>query len=266
MAMAPKKKFDFFNGGRGVNMKDSFAEGCEGSLGAQHSKDMFVDYYSFGDSNRYASPAMYAPPCSPPPPSHFITDYPLNPSAGSQSPTAYCDQAQADFQSSNSLAAHNPGDMGNPGAVNAEGVCWGNSTAEEDDPKKKKKRQQRCRLCANHGIYVEVKGHKWYCPYRDQHNCEKCEITRKRQYYMAEQQKLTREQQQQLQAQRVGGVPSSPSSLVAKLPSDIAIPLGPNIKPRDFPRLDELIQETANIINEELFEEINQVVRPRTHQ
>ncbi|XP_069975539.1 doublesex- and mab-3-related transcription factor C2 isoform X2 [Penaeus vannamei] len=223
MAMAPKKKFDFFNGGRGVNMKDSFAEGCEGSLGAQHSKDI-------------------------------------------QSPTAYCDQAQADFQSSNSLAAHSPGDMGNPGAVNAEGVCWGNSTAEEDDPKKKKKRQQRCRLCANHGIYVEVKGHKWYCPYRDQHNCEKCEITRKRQYYMAEQQKLTREQQQQLQAQRVGGVPSSPPSLVAKLPSDIAIPLGPNIKPRDFPRLDELIQETANIINEELFEEINQVVRPRTHQ
>lgn len=82
---------------------------------------------------------------------------------------------------------------------------------------------------------------------------------------MAEQQKLTREQQQQLQVQR-GGVPSNPPSLVAKLPSDIAIPLGPNTKPRDFPRLDELIQETANIINEELFEEINQVVRPRTHQ
>lgn len=116
-------------------------------------------------------------------------------------------------------------------------------------------------MCANHGIYVEVKGHKWYCPYREQHNCEKCEITRKRQYYMAEQQKLTREQQQQQQVNLRG---CSGNGAAAPTEEPPLLPR-PSHKPSDFPRLDELITETSNIINEDFFAMINQVVRPRAH-
>ncbi|KAK4298426.1 hypothetical protein Pmani_029218 [Petrolisthes manimaculis] len=35
-------------------------------------------------------------------------------------------------------------------------------STEEDN---RRKRKQRCRLCANHNIYKEVKGHKWYCEF-----------------------------------------------------------------------------------------------------
>lgn len=56
---------------------------------------------------------------------------------------------------------------------------------------KKKKRQQKCSLCSNHNISVDVKGHKWFCPYRNC-PCERCTITRGRQHHMKEQQKLTR--------------------------------------------------------------------------
>ncbi|KAL7647317.1 UNVERIFIED_CONTAM: hypothetical protein RMT77_000912 [Armadillidium vulgare] len=72
-----------------------------------------------------------------------------------------------------------------PGALNIP---------RDDEMLKKKKRQQKCSLCSNHGICVDVKGHKWFCPFR---NCEcgRCEITRGRQHHMKEQQKLTRQLQ-----------------------------------------------------------------------
>lgn len=118
----------------------------------------------------------------------------------------------------------------------------------------------RCRLCANHGIYVEIKGHKWYCPYKNpQHTCSKCEITRKRQFFMAEQQKLTREQQQQLHLQ-VGPESEAVEDRQAAAPARFPA------KPSDFPRMQELLEETDHILDEDLFRQIDECVRPKvTH-
>lgn len=122
----------------------------------------------------------------------------------------------------------------------------------------------RCRLCANHNRYVEIKGHKWYCPFKSpEHSCSKCEITRKRQFFMAEQQKLTREQQQQhhhLQGDELGGPVGAEGGRQAAVP-----PRYP-AKPSDFPRMQELLEETNNILDPELFRQIDECVRPKvTH-
>ncbi len=66
------------------------------------------------------------------------------------------------------------------------------------DPTARKKRDQKCRLCANHDMDELMKGHKHFCPY-SQCKCELCEITKNRQYYMKEQQRLTRRQEQDRQ-------------------------------------------------------------------
>ncbi|XP_068242677.1 doublesex- and mab-3-related transcription factor 2-like [Palaemon carinicauda] len=293
MAMAPKKKFDFFNGGRGVNlniyMEDTKSPPTPPPQQHQEREEVTHDSYIHDEWGRYPTGGPLACGRSSSSPSlhqgrnpHFEypPEYPETTLSGNQSPTGYSEHSQSGYHSPNGYAPPSPIGMNSIGApashdsnISQDSVAWG-SVNEDDDSRRKRKRHQRCRLCANHGVYVEVKGHKWYCPYRDAHNCDKCEITRKRQYYMAEQQKLTREQQQQLQAQHnrsnnnrslcntsAAGIPEISSSSAA----------GHNIlshqtHPRDFPRLDELVRETANIINEDLFEMINQVVRPRAKQ
>lgn len=64
----------------------------------------------------------------------------------------------------------------------------------EMNPNKKKKKSQECRYCANHELYIPVKGHKYNCEYRNC-GCEFCEITRQRQIAVREQQKQTRRQE-----------------------------------------------------------------------
>lgn len=127
--------------------------------------------------------------------------------------------------------------------------AWG-ASGEQEGEKKKGKRAQTCRLCANHGLAVEMKGHKLYCKYQKPHDCAKCEITLQRRYYTAAQQRITRTQQLQLQ----GG----------QEPAQAGLPPSP-ANPREFPRLPELLQDCDNIIDESLFARINEVVRPRSH-
>lgn len=127
--------------------------------------------------------------------------------------------------------------------------AWAGSGDQEGE-KKKGKRAQTCRLCANHGLVVEMKGHKLYCNYQKPHDCAKCEITLQRRYYTAAQQRITRTQQLQLQDGQEPAQAGHP-------------PLPAN--PREFPRLPELLQDCDNIIDESLFARINEVVRPRSH-
>lgn len=119
-------------------------------------------------------------------------------------------------------------------------------------------------MCANHGIYVEIKGHKWYCPYKNlQHNCTKCEITRKRQYFMAKQQQLTREQLQQHHLHLQTG---TDGETVVEGGAQAAMPAPLPSKPSDFPRMKELLEETDHILDEDLFRQIDECVRPKvTH-
>lgn len=261
MAMGPKKKIDFFNGGRGVDLKEAFGE--EEHPQSLPEPEVVPDPYGYvgGDCGRYrSSPLEYMPPGSPR--AHpFPGEYPQTATTGNQSPTGYCDLGQEGYHNP---AAYPPS---SPTTLPGDGASW--PAADDDDGRKKSKRKQRCRMCANHGIYVEIKGHKWYCPYREQHNCEKCEITRKRQYYMAEQQKLTREQQQQQQVNprgcdALGGGGGAGAAGAPQAEAAHQMPR-PTNKPSDFPRLDELVRETSNIINEDLFAMINQVVRPRAN-
>ena len=84
----------------------------------------------------------------------------------------------------------------------------------------KKKNPQRCRLCANHGHYVLVRGHKFECNYRDC-PCPDCKDTRLKQEIMRKSAKQTRLQDAELRQQQYGSdaypstsretPPSSPS-------------------------------------------------------
>lgn len=253
MAMAPKKKFDFFNGGRGIVLSESFnTEAPEVRIPAPEVVQQSYDYGP--DCGQYpSSPVGYMPPSSPGL-QQYPTDYP-HPNC-THSPPGYVGQEGYP----NGYNPHSPTDLGTTGS--GDGAALSPFPVDDDEAKKKGKRKQRCRMCANHGIYVEVKGHKWFCPYRENHNCEKCEITRKRQYYMAEQQKLTREQQQVYQ--RGGGADLGVGEGGGE-PMETTQYTRPPRTPKEFPRLDELVRETSNIINEDLFEMINQVVRPKTH-
>nr|ARK36621.1 DSX [Sagmariasus verreauxi] len=253
MAMGPKKKFDFFNGGRGVDLSETYGE--EDHSHSVADPEVAPDPYGYGgDCGRYrSSPMGYMPPSSPRV-QMYPGEYHQPTITGSQSPPGYCDLGQNGF--------HNPPvyTPSSPTAVSGDMPSW--PAPEDDDARKKNKRKQRCRMCANHGVYVEVKGHKWVCPYRLKHNCEKCEITKKRQYYMAEQQKLTRDQQQQQLNPHGCGGNGNPAGAT---PPEALQAARPSNKPSDFPRMDELVRETSNIINEDLFAMINKVVRPRAH-
>lgn len=107
----------------------------------------------------------------------------------------------------------------------------------------------RCRLCANHNRYVEIKGHKWYCPFKSpDHSCSMCEITRKRQ--LANQLRVT----QDLHGDDLGGQVGVEGSRQAAVPSMCSS------KQREYPRLKELEDETSNILDPELFRQINERV------
>lgn len=133
------------------------------------------------------------------------------------------------------------------------------------------KRPQRCRMCANHGLLVDMKGHKWYCPFREC-PCGDCEITRKTQYYMKERQKLTRHQQQQLNEEReppetlrgAGQEPLSASDTSSRRRGGPGSSAVFDQNQMDFPRVDEMVSQTKNILDYELFEKVNQACRPRS--
>ncbi|KAG7173176.1 doublesex- and mab-3-related transcription factor A1-like [Homarus americanus] len=293
MAMAPKKKIDFFNGGRGVDRNEPF---CEQDPRRQLARPEVVpESYGYGgDCGRYppSSPGGYMPPNSPsvhqyhsdyPHPSsptgqQYHSDFHHPTTSRSQSPTAY-DIGQEGYTSSGGYPPNSPSDFG--GSSGVDGTAGPSSPADNDS--RKKKRKQQCRLCANHGAYVQVKGHKWYCPYRENHTCEKCTITKKRQFYMAEQQKLTREQQQTAQRGGTlggcgivggsgggsgggvvgGGASEAPCNIPSGVPMETTQAPRQTGAPTDFPRLAELVRETSNIINEDFFAMIDKVVRPK---
>lgn len=278
MTSAPKKKRDFFNGSQGLDLRDFRSpEPQEAREEGMVLGDAFLGRRP-SDSYSPISPISQEVGGHPSAEYSFPTTFPAR-----QSPPGYCGQkvivpgfsgypsrglnsddsppiveAPAPYASS-SAAEHPPW----TGPVQASPP--GDGDGEGDDGKKKgRKRKQRCRMCANHGIYVEIKGHKWYCPYKNpEHNCPKCEITRKKQYFMAEQQKLTREQQQQQHRHLQGG---TEGGAVGEGCHQGPMPVTPPNKPSDFPRMKELLEETDHILDEDLFRKINEHVRPKvTH-
>ncbi|XP_050730794.1 uncharacterized protein LOC127005722 [Eriocheir sinensis] len=89
-------------------------------------------------------------------------------------------------------------------------------------------RAGRCRRCARHGVYSEVKGHKWYCPYKAPPGvCTECGVTRP-------------PQQTQTLNDAAAGLPAAP---------------------RPFPRMQELRQETEHILDEDLFRRIDEYLQ-----
>lgn len=68
-----------------------------------------------------------------------------------------------------------------------------NSSAHERPQYHSKKKLPRCRLCANHGMAILLKGHKYVCAYSSCH-CHKCIVTRNRQEAMKESIKQERRQ------------------------------------------------------------------------
>ncbi|KAL7647808.1 UNVERIFIED_CONTAM: hypothetical protein RMT77_001417 [Armadillidium vulgare] len=129
-------------------------------------------------------------------------------------------------------------------------------TSRQTGERQKQKRTQRCRMCANHNKIIDMKGHKWYCEYRNC-NCSDCDVTRKCQKYMKERQKLTRHQQQQ---QTVGE---------SHFDSQMEMPehsrrLSVDQTQIDFPREKEMVNETENILDYDFLEKVNQICRPKS--
>lgn len=251
MASAPKKR-DFFNGSQRLNLIETQEEGIapEGDLTRRGTNG----FSSSQEVLRYSS-----------------ADHPFPSLSSIQSSSEYSRQ---DNCLQTKRVEYEDSEGTSYGSTSAsERISWAgsaqvaplNKDGGSDERKKKvEKRKQRCRLCANHGKYVEIKGHKWYCKYRNsQHNCSLCEITRKKQIFAAKHHQITRrqhvqEQQQQQQLQ----VQNRPAG-EAWLEGYARVGLSPSPVPEhiDFPRLQELVEETASILDDDdFFRQINESI------
>ncbi|XP_076044463.1 uncharacterized protein LOC143027185 isoform X2 [Oratosquilla oratoria] len=136
------------------------------------------------------------------------------------------------------------------GTTNAE-ILQGNnsdggqkeSSAAEASLSHRKKR--RCRLCMNHNIDVDMKGHKHRCTYLNC-PCDACTITRKGRLYMKKQLALTRFQQQTLMhnARKAMSANEGDNSSSAR-------------ERQPYPGIGDLERETKDVIDFSLLEKIN---------
>lgn len=141
----------------------------------------------------------------------------------------------------------------------------GQGSSRGPQPKKK----QKCRLCANHNLEVDMKGHRHYCPY-SACECGECEITKMRQLYMRKQQQITRRQQQQQQQQQQlhlqyqqGG--TSQEGINFGQPLDMSMTSQESTFEREFPpsRREEMEKDLASIDDQTLLEKIDELCRSR---
>ncbi|CAL4066974.1 unnamed protein product, partial [Meganyctiphanes norvegica] len=110
------------------------------------------------------------------------------------------------------------------------------------------RRKPCCKLCHNHGIDQINRGHKHQCPYRTAEHirsCRDCKMTE-------EKRKSTREEQKNMRAKKARP-PSPPMSYC----------INP-VSAEEYPRMKELENETRNIIDTRLFDQINNKVLRRT--
>ncbi|XP_054759364.2 uncharacterized protein LOC129265389 [Lytechinus pictus] len=112
-----------------------------------------------------------------------------------------------------------------PESANKKGEDGADVNGREDESQRclpLKKRHPTCARCRNHGLIVDLKGHKHLCEYRDC-LCTRCNLVIQRRVVMAKQVALSREQlkqqrqdhslSQQLQVSQGSsqGIPSSPT-------------------------------------------------------
>lgn len=251
MASAPKKR-DFFNGSQRLNIMETQEEGVapesdltrRGRNGFSSSQEFLGDSstnYPFPSfSNRQSSPVYNSQDGCPP----------ITSRCSLQTNSVEYDDSKGTSYGSSSVPEHMSWEGSSQMAPLAKD---GGSDGRQ---KKVEKRKQRCRLCANHGKYVEIKGHKWYCKYRNsQHNCSLCEITRKKQIFAAKHHQITRRQhvqeQQQQQQLHVQNRPTDEACLEGY--AQVGLPASPTSEHIDFPRINELVEETAFILEDENF-------------
>ncbi|XP_068233535.1 doublesex- and mab-3-related transcription factor 2-like [Palaemon carinicauda] len=240
MSRRPMKKYHFFEGGRIRTLEErDYDEEYTGLTDNEPLREApgYGDSASFDE--RYGE---YQPPSG-----IYNQDLPMDYSAhrspvdsDSHSPIDYQNQGYADYGATG---------YSEPGAMENQPSSSGFQDPQNPKPSGaasgQRKRVQTCRLCANHGKIVEKKGHKPFCKYQTPHDCRPCEITLRMRDASAAQQKMTRTQQ-----------PNIPMEPQKQLPSG----------PIEFPRMRELEAETRDIINPDLFADINEIVKARTHR
>ncbi|XP_064089746.1 uncharacterized protein LOC135203740 [Macrobrachium nipponense] len=237
MDRRPKKKYEFFKGGR-ISTYDE-GDYDEEYTGLSDPNEPLLEAPGYSGSASYDQRyGEYQPPSG-----LYSQDAPMDYSSHqgqldseSHSPIAYQEQEYADYGATGYSDPSQPSASGfqGPPGPGAGGPAPG-----------QKKRVQTCRLCANHGLIVEKKGHKPFCKYQTPHDCRQCEITLRMRDASAAQQKMTRTQQPNMQVQPQRSSPCGP---------------------REFPRMQELEAETKDIIDPVLFADINEIVKSRSHQ
>lgn len=134
MAMGPKKKFDFFNGGRGVDLTETFGE--EEPPQSAADPEVVPDPYSYGgEYGRYRSSPMGYMPAGSPRAQQYPGEYPQPTTTGNHSPTGYCDVVQEGYQNSTGYTSNSPT------ALPGDSPSW--PAVDDDDCRKKNKRKQR---------------------------------------------------------------------------------------------------------------------------
>ena len=137
------------------------------------------------------------------------------------------------------------------------------SSSSPDSPEDGKKRTQTCRLCQNHGIETAIKGHKYFCSFKDC-KCENCQITFNRRYFVKKQLRLTRHQNSVkspvLLNVDYGTLPDSNSvtndtERSAGKESHIAI--------KPFPMKAAMIKDLAQLDCQEFYDKITSICRPK---
>ncbi|XP_045111042.1 uncharacterized protein LOC123504522 isoform X2 [Portunus trituberculatus] len=256
MASAPKKR-DFFNGSQRLNLTETQEESMVpeqnvtsgGRNGFSSSQDFLG--HSSGDcpfpsfSNRQSSPVYNCQDSCPSLSSRYSIRTKRDEYENSKG-TSYESNSVPEYLSS---------------AGSAEVASLAKHDGNYERKKKVEKRKQRCRLCANHGKYEEIKGHKWYCEYRKpQHKCSLCEITHKKRLFLPKNEirRKQHDQEQQLQQQLNVQNRSTDEPWLDGY-GRVGLPPSPTTEHIDFPRLQELVEETASILDDEdLFRQINE--------
>lgn len=158
--------------------------------------------------------------------------------------SSHPDDALLDQPSTSGLAS-------SAGASPSDACITSTEELEESSQEQRQRKEQKCRMCINHNKHVKMKGHKGICLYINC-QCSACHLTRMNQYYSRKRQKLSRNQQRSQKDDQQQKVTAS----VPQLPS-------PNALEIDFPRTKELLDQTDDILDYELFDAVNKYCRRR---